>query len=300
VPLTLHISHPSLDCQIIDARSVLISGVLPDKLPEIAHTSLGDLQAREIIELAQQYQELYFHDAAFDPDSDIFKETQVLLNFLQHEKTIKNYQKTDPVDFYKYSPMTCKDACLWVFGCSHSYGFGIESSQRYGELLAKQLCRPLALVAQIASSLSWSLDQIHRSNIKSSDIVVWQITTPLRTMKFDGELKHILLSNANRYYLEVFTDQQMFFDHVRMLRQGINYLRAKNIRFVMTSLDIKDPFYYQYLKEYTQHREYCYTPGVWVDLASDNQHPGPLSNRSLADRLYFHIQSMTQSQKTTT
>lgn len=273
--------------------SVLISGKYPDQLPDIAHTSLGDLQAHQIIELALQYQELEFHPQSFDNDSDLFHETQVLLNFLQHRKTVKNYKKTEPTKFY-HNVKTIKNPCLWVFGCSHSYGTGLESGQRYSEILAAHLDLPLMLVAEPGSSLGWSLDQIHQVSIKPSDVVVWQITTPLRTTKFNGELQHMMLSNhASQCYLEVFTEHQVLFDNLQRLRQGINYLRSLGSKFVMTSLDVKDSYYYQYLKEYTQYPEYCYTPGIWKDLAKDRLHPGPLSNLALAKCLHDHLQLMT-------
>jgi hypothetical protein len=295
----LHITHPALDLQTIDPRSTLISGRLPEKLPDVAHTSLGDLHAGDIIDLAAKYHELQFHDQFFDIDSDIFQETQLLLNFLQHRNIIKNFKKPSPVEFYQNTGYHHKDPCLWVFGCSHSYGVGLEPLQRYGQLLADRLGLPLILVAEPGSSLTWSLDQIHRSDIKESDLVIWQITTPYRKLKFDVSPKHVMLSSrASHCYLEVFTNQQVFFDHVSMIRQGINYLRSKHIRFAMTSLDSKD-YYYQYLKEYTRYPEYCYTPEIWKDRASDGLHPGPLSNSALADRLFIHLQLDIHTKTTT-
>ena len=263
--------------------------------PRVAHTSLGDLTAQQIIGLADEFSEIRYHDRLFELDSDIYHETRILLNFLAHRKPVHGHVRSRTEFYQSQIPVTVRPS-LWVFGCSHSFGIGIKTYQRYSEILSKKIGLELILVAEPGSSLAWSLDQIYRSSITASDTVVWQITTPFRLMKYDGDLKHVILSNhATKCYLEIFTDQQILFDHLRLIRQGVAYLRSKNIRFVMTSLGVNNRFYYQYLNEYTQYPEYCYVPGFQVDKASDLQHPGPLSNQILADHLEVHIKSMTQN-----
>ena len=51
---------------------------------------------------------------------------------------------------------------LWSVGCSHTYGVGVDKSQRYGQLLAEKIQLPVSFLAQDGSSTAWAADQILR------------------------------------------------------------------------------------------------------------------------------------------
>ena len=79
--------------------------------------------------------------------------------------------------------VTLRQDCstLWVFGCSHSYGVGLNSHEKnFGKLLAEQLDLPLRLIAWPGSSTQFSFRHLLNADIREGDIVVWQLTYPER------------------------------------------------------------------------------------------------------------------------
>ena len=52
---------------------------------------------------------------------------------------------------------------LWFAGCSFTYGVGVDSSQRYGQLVANHFNLPCSFLSKPGSSIAWAADQILRS-----------------------------------------------------------------------------------------------------------------------------------------
>jgi hypothetical protein len=147
---------------------------------------------------------------------------------------------------------------------------------------------PLKLISKPGSSTEWSLRHLINSNFGPKDIVIWQLTAPERVSMYNNE---ILLSTTNNpHLLEVYSDEELFFNQVNFLNYGISFLKGRNVNFVFTSLENKNNLLYNYKKEYVKYPEYCYSPSFNVDLGNDNLHFGPLSNNNLANSLVNHIQ----------
>jgi hypothetical protein len=90
------------------------------------------------------------------------------------------------------------NAKLWIVGCSITHGIGVNTEQRWGEIIGKQLgITPTFLTAE-GSSIEWSANQILQADINKDDTVCWGLTTPNRSLWYNdcGEEQHIL----NVYY----------------------------------------------------------------------------------------------------
>ncbi len=257
------------------------------------HVSLGDTSAKDIITVSNKFDSIEFVNIGFDHESDLWNETKLLLNYLSHQTVIKNFTKSQPETFVESDllPKVVHDRHLWVFGCSHSHGFGLTSlDQRYGSIVAKNLNLPVSFVTKPGSSLQWSLRHLVNSNINPNHVVIWQLTTPQRVTLYNGEISETLLSSSrNRYLSDTFNEQQIFFHHCSLVNYGVNYLRALGVKFVMTSILNKSNLFYQYLDQYTKYPEYCHTPDAALDLGTDHLHVGPLSHQALAQRILDHI-----------
>lgn len=288
----LHIVAPTVDFNTVIPESKLLED--GDTITAAHHhSSLGDASFETLVNIALQCDKVVFHPEQFDQDSELEKSTMLMLHYLSHRITIDNFSASKPFDTVNLDLSSSQDPCLWVFGCSHSYGVGLDhESQRYSNILAESLHLPLRLIAEPGSSLGWSLNHMIRSEIKSSDTVVWQITTPGRLSKYQGNKKILHTKIAHHpALLDFFSDDQMFFDHVNLLHQGVAFLRAKKVKFAMTSILPKDSdWFYTYNQEYVKFPEYCYTPDFTVDFGHDGVHAGPLSNKLLASSLHDHIQ----------
>jgi hypothetical protein len=286
---TLYIFEPNLDFNLIDPTSILLDHLDIDLIHNKYHTSLGDLSTQEICQIADQFDLISFVEQGFNKNSNIFKETVILLNFLQHRHTVINFTKNNVIDFISDQTIFQRPdvPVLWVFGCSHSHGKGLDSfEQCYSSILSKELNLPLKSITQAGSSLSWSFRHLMQANIRSDDLVVWQLTTPERFTKlvdFAGQYKEVLLKNASVEEVLFWSDLQLFYQHVNYLNIGLKFLRNLKVKAIVTSLDNASDLYYRCLMEYTKHPEYCYLPGHNVDIGNDNIHFGPLTHQNLAN-----------------
>lgn len=288
----LHIVHPEVNfLQIIPDSLLLVNG---DKLSRPHHhSSLGDANLNYLISIAVECDQIVFHPEKFDINSELYKSTVLLLSFLSHRCKIQGFDLPGTTDFLKTDVSTGNNSCLWVFGCSHSYGVGLSNEkERYSNILAEKLELDLKMIAEPGSSLFWSLCKLVQSPIKNTDHVIWQITTPGRLLNYKNKkIKHTKIANYPSL-LDFFDDDQIFFEHITFLQLGISYLRAKEIKFTITSILPKETndWFYTYHNEYVKYPEYCYTPDIWVDFGNDDTHAGPLSNKLLASRLIDHLQ----------
>lgn len=184
---------------------------------------------------------------------------------------------------------------LWVFGCSHSFGVGLVNGEgKYGTLLAEELKMPLKLVAFPGSSTHFSLRHLMNANIKEGDIVIWQLTTAERfSYCEEGFVREVILPQSPKQkYMEFYTQEQLYFQQISLLNMGVMYLRAKQVKFAITSIQSGITPDQLLLEQYIKYPEYC-PHSFMVDRGSDGIHAGPLSHRKLSQLLFNHIQSYT-------
>jgi hypothetical protein len=288
----LYITEPTFNFNNIIQTSKLLCSPDADITDGEYHTSLGDLPATEIISLSQKFDEIHFCIDEFDINSDIYKETVFLLHVVNRYKSITNFAPLGPKEFTDIDVHSRRDEpTLWVFGCSHSAGVGLEKTDmRYGEIMSQQLNLPLKLIAKPGSSTQWSFRHLMSANINKHDTVVWQLTSPPRISIFDGTaVNEIMLSRTNnQHLLEIYNDNQIFFNQLTILNAGVKYLRSLGVKFVVTTYDVGPDIAYR--NEYIQYPEYCYCPDFVVDFAPDG-HFGHLSHKRLAHALLNYIQS---------
>jgi len=286
---TLYIFEPTVNFNLIESSSILLTRCDSELTHNKYHTSLGDMTSQEICSIVDQFDLISFVEDGFNKSSTIYKETLLLLNFLQHRHTVVNFTKDNVINFINADEITQRPTSpvLWVFGCSHSHGEGLDSfEQCYSSILSKELNLPLKSITKSGSSLGWSFRHMMQANIQPDDLVIWQLTTPERFTKatnFTGEYKEILLKNASMEEVLFWSDLQLFYNHINYLNIGLKFLRNLKVKSIITSLDNISNLYYQCLMEYTKHPEYCYLPGYNVDIGNDNIHFGPLSHQNLAN-----------------
>lgn len=289
----LYITHPEFDIQEINLQSILLNNITLELSDNAYHTSLGDLSPKDIISMLPLFDKLCFIENKFSKESKIYKETIILLTYAGHHIVVENFNASAPLTFIQDQSIFTRPATpvLWVFGCSHSHGIGLLPEQkRYGDIISSKLDMPLKLISMPGSSIRWSLRHLLNANIQPNDIVIWQITTPERVSLYDTSVHEVLLaSTKDKNLLATLTDEQIFFDHLSLINYGVNFLRAKNIKFALTSIERISSLFYNYKQEYVKYKEYCYAPGFDVDLGTDNLHFGEISHKNLALSLLDHI-----------
>lgn len=288
----LYIFHPTLDVSTVLQSSTLLTSSTQILDRSQYHTSLGDLSASDIISIAHQFDELELVDVGFDRNDVLWHETKILLNYLSHTHKVTNFAVEQPKTFTSNVYKQIDSKKIWIFGCSHAHGIGLDHpDQRFGAIAARHLNLPAVFVTRPGSSLQWSLRHLLNCEFGQDDIVIWQLTSPPRVTVYDTEPKEVVLAtSSNRCLLDVFNDQQIFFHHCSLINYGVRYLRSKNIKFVLTSLLEKQSLFYEYLDEYTKYPEYCYIPVPCVDRGNDGQHFGPLSHQGIAKHIIDRVQ----------
>jgi hypothetical protein len=201
----------------------------------------------------------------------------------------------NPEKFFTFLNITTREdkPTLWVFGCSHSYGKGLNPDEKsYGVLLAKMLNMPLKLVAWPGSSTNFSLRHIVNADIRENDIVIWQLTTAERfSYKENNRLFEIILpEHPEKRFVDFFTDEQLHFQQLSLLNIGCMYLRAKKVKFVITSIISDATPAEPLIQAYIKYPEYCSTFDCNVDKGNDNLHVGPLSHQKTSQSIFNHLQ----------
>ena len=286
----LYITHPELNFGLVNKNSVLLTSVPRFLTKQEYHTSIGDLAATELVSLIDRFDEIEFVSAKFQENDSITKETVLFLNYVRSRKPVRNFNDTNCITFTDHPAIDSREQLptLWVFGCSRSYGTGLlDSEETYGAILARELDMPLKLVARPASSTQWSFRHLLTANLRVGDLVIWQLSDAGRISYFNG--KHTndigLARTDDAHILEVFTDEQIFFNHLSCLNAGVKYLRLLGVNFMFISPGANNTLTYEYLK----YPEYYHNDTFLVDLGTDQLHPGPLSHKSLAKSILDRV-----------
>ena len=185
---------------------------------------------------------------------------------------------------------------LWTAGCSVTAGSGVDWEQRYGYLLAEKLGMPEVSLSRTGASIGWAADQILRSEIRSGDTVVWGLTD---TTRVDLEDNFSLKScPGNQYFTSVHKEKQYWnIDYfgslsqevsaARSVLQVINYCSKIGVKLVLANL-LNITIMPIVLHNYKNTIDL--TTEEYLDLGTDNDHPGPKHHRHYANEIYNLIE----------
>lgn len=276
------------------------------------YTSLGDLDTGvfyNVLLLADEI--VYVPPAAvwsdkktidvLDPTESIQGLTERLLIGLSYSKLVKNielaYLCSQVIPLVDSRKST--EPQLWFAGCSFTHGVGVETHERYGNILSKQLNLNASFLTRAGSSITWAADQILRSNICKDDIIIWGITSNERVTAV-GNNKLLPGVNINtvtafseitKYVLpDMLFSETTFYENIYAIERVINYcnkIGAKLFLFgilvsnnLLRFLTSKENFYYESYKLKFTNKEII---TEYIDLGTDNLHPGPLQHQQYTD-----------------
>jgi hypothetical protein len=218
---------------------------------------------------------------------------------------ISSYRPVTNLELCYFNPMAnplvdlrkTKGTQVWVAGCSVTYGIGVDNSQRYGQLVATHFNLPCSFLAKPGSSIAWGADQILRSDIIPGDIVIWGITSTERsTLISQNKLTCVNIGSYARdnniekqLPIKTLFNETTFYSHLYSIEQVINYCKKQQATLVLVGLLASDNMV-RYLKTKNNYFHYNYklnfqdnTISVkYVDLGTDNQHPGPKQHQAYA------------------
>jgi|688.fasta_scaffold21866_4 hypothetical protein len=235
-----------------------------------------------------------------DPTICVQGLTETLLLLISNQRPVKN------IELCYFNPAVnpladlrkIKDTQLWVAGCSLTHGIGVDSSQRYGQLVACNLDLPCSFLTRPGSSIAWAADQILRSDIVSGDIVIWGVTGTERSSQIYQN--KLTFTNIGSYVpdqpiekqalVKTLFDETTFYSHLYAIEQVINYCQKQQATLLLFGLLVSNNMF-RYLKSKNNYFHCTYklqfqdnTISIkYADLGTDNRHPGPLQHQLYAD-----------------
>ena len=234
--------------------------------------------------------------------NNIFCYGRLFNEITKHRVKVKNYSEINLPD-QLLSTRPTANRVLWTVGCSVTAGVGVSQEQRYANILASALKVPHASLALSGASIFLSADQIMRADLKSGDTVVWGLTGIHRVeIAKKWEFKSVTIStysqisSNNKYWsLDYFDSQTQALQAIRIVKQVINFCqRAQVDLYIANILDLTwfrvmfdnlDNFI-----DLTDSLKIVNDNVQFIDLGTDNSHPGPKQHQQYADKLLTLIE----------
>jgi hypothetical protein len=233
--------------------------------------------------------------------------TEDYLRIFRFRTVVENLSVTDPIKklemLFLADTRKTDSTQLWIAGCSFSHGTGVQEHERFGKILQQKLNLPMSSLTRPSSSIVWAADQILRSDIQQNDIVVWGLTSTPRLPWFNnGVVEHIVPRDYDmapeldrKLTLDYFKGEDVVYRSVVAVYQVINYCQKIGARLILASL--LDDQIIQYLKDDCEFIMLYHIWGrdhdqVYIDLGSDNLHPGPLTHEFYATEILKKIHSV--------
>lgn len=225
--------------------------------------------------------------------------TEYFLYLLQREKN--NVQGLDLSEYTNNSYLKLKSkrksddqAQLWIAGCSVTAGVGVNPDQRFAVLIAENFDGQFVDLAKAGSSIEFATDQILRSNIRNSDWVIWGLTSEYRALIWDRKSDQGTSLTSYTFDFKRTNKADDVVDETRLYKAVISYSQVENFCKKVGAHLIAVPIICSealqlLLHDHDSYYQLPYMP-CFLDLGSDNLHPGPKYHQWIAEQINHFIQ----------
>jgi hypothetical protein len=304
---TLYISTVDYDWN--GSASVLVNRYNIDTIVGSAqaldcHTSVEDLYCENIATACNNANKIVLVNIDKNikiTNDNCFSYGRLLNELGRHPEKIKKLNWNKKFDSLK-NVRSLESPVLWTAGCSVTAGSAIARNERWGSLLSSYMNLPEITLSQGGSSIVWAADQILRSDIQEGDVVVWGLTNiPRIEVSRDWDFESITISkyaSTTKEYqywnLDYFESETQSLVALRNILQVINFCqKVKATLYLANILDIawigvmlKD---FKNFIDLTQDLVINGNAIKFIDVGSDNQHPGPRQHQQYATKIYNFI-----------
>jgi hypothetical protein len=190
---------------------------------------------------------------------------------------------------------------IWISGCSISHGCDIPTDLRYGQLIANALELPVSFLTHNAASIEWAADQIIRSDIRKNDIVIWGLTSFPRVPFFKNKkVNHITPAYyqknpnfKNELSIDLLTNENSIYRNISAIHRVVNYCTKIKATIVIAGILI-DRYSLPYVMDLPNFIQLnglhiIGNPINYIDLGSDNSHPGVKTHKWYAEEILEKI-----------
>jgi len=276
-----------LACDSFNEKAHLLDNLSYDNLDTSLsyHTSLKDLDFDKLmhaIEIADRLEFGIFEDFADNVENRI-------ANTLMYKNKYKNYKNL------LGEPIEIQENEIVFLGCSHTSGVGVTESQRYSYLTSQALGLTEKNLAVGGTGIWQMHDTFFRCKFNNNQKVVLQLSDPYRINYFSGE--HVKSNSfkdmEDRKLLLTYSDDILAYQEYSLINSIISSSKSQNIDLLCFRMSLGLP------AEYNQ-SDYLLTTasesviiGEWVDLGTDNMHPGPLTHKKISSTIVKKLKGTT-------
>ena len=250
---------------------------------------------------------------ALDPFGSIRGLTEYLIQRHINRKELGNVESIDqPKELLPLIDQRRTSAPqLWTAGCSITAGIGVDSAQTWSYHLAKQLNIECSVLAELGASNTWQADQILRSDIRWRDTVVWGITGLYRQWIIqNGAMRHLNMHShvedldlESDWPLRSLASDTTLYASIHCMKAVANFCSKVGARLVIFNANFSDAYittlrqipnfyYYQHPIRIGKDRQ---IHQHWLDLGTDQTHPGPLQHQAFSNFCYSILKPQTDS-----
>lgn len=233
--------------------------------------------------------------------------TLTVLRRFQQKKLVENLPPGSLPSYMSSTVDTRRTSLpqIWIAGCSISHGIGITESERYGEILSRNLGLQCSWLTCPRSSVAWASDQIIRSDIRPNDIVVFGLTHYTRMMYLqEQELFHVNVGAVDprndkdkrvskvvsKDLLDRLDSEDNKLQNLLSIIRVVRFCESVGVRIILA--DMFHDNFIAYLADFPNYmvmtnfldQDISRSNG-YLDLALDNQHPGPMTHAKFAEIL---------------
>lgn len=178
---------------------------------------------------------------------------------------------------------------LWVAGCSITAGIGVDADKRYPVIISKHFDEQFVDLSKGGSSMEFAADQILRSDVRQNDFVVWGLTSEYRALFWNRKKQQGDSINTYKFDYKNTNQADDIVDETRLYKATIAFAQVENFCKKVGAHLIAVPILCSEALQLIlhDHAGYYQLPysTCFLDLGSDNMHPGPLQHQWYADQI---------------
>lgn len=258
------------------------------------YTSVADCQSLEhFLSVCQHARCIYYCPPAKWSGVETQKWTEQILAFVGQSVSLHGaltLPKQYLTNNFLMDTRRTEEKQIWAVGCSITVGVGIDLPQTWKHLVQQQIGWPMSELNAPGSSIIWQSDQIVRSDIRVGDVVFWGLTSHhrvpiivnnnivhLNTRSFDQAPELLKLVTP-----EILDNDTLLYHNVLAVRRAKNFCDKIGARLIVLGLmhDFETVYAHYNI---TNFKQTIVWPSQYVDLGSDNLHPGPNQHQLYAD-----------------
>ena len=282
------------------AESVLVTSV--DQDYDVGHTAPQEFATIALFQEAMANADLIYWGhpliAEFINKQEYYNILYLLRQQHMEYNNVVNYE-TITCDPYKWAhklpTLTANDSVF--IGCSYTAGDGLpDANTHYATLVAREFGTNCVNLGKSGGSNSRSFDIFTQLDFVPDTVVVWQVTF-LERLQYcystSGELIDLRFLDFKmplvKEMSEVFNRKFLLNELATKIRAAVTIAREKKLRFAFWFADSITMEEYMYFYNYPELVSPIELEHFLVDKGTDNAHPGPGSNKILADVIIKHI-----------